>query len=267
MAAHGFRSIELYATRTHFDYHDPGAIAALDEWLKDSGMQLHSVHAPISESLVGTRRGLHNGAGPASRSTPLTNASLDEPTRARAVQEAAVALALARQIPFRFFVVHLGQPTSLQPSAGDNQLDAARRSIEELHSIARSLDTRLALEVIPNSISSAETLVRLIEDELEVSDIGVCLDFGHGFLMGDLVDAIETASGYLVTTHVHDNQGQIDEHLVPFEGAIDWPAALMAIQKVGYDGALVMEVANTATSAQVLAATVRARKRFEEILR
>jgi sugar phosphate isomerase/epimerase len=47
------------------------------------------------------------------------------------------------------------------------------------------------------------------------------------------VDAIETASGALVTTHVHDNRGTADDHLVPFEGRIDWEQALFACQKVG----------------------------------
>ena len=53
---------------------------------------------------------------------------------------------------------------------------------------------------------------------------------------GDLVDAIETVSEHLITTHVHDNGGRTDDHLVPFDGTIDWPAALTAVQKVGYDG-------------------------------
>ena len=256
MAAHGFDAIELFATRTHFDYHDSSAIQTVGEWLNETGLQLHSMHAPISERLAGARWG-----------TMFTNASNDEATRARAVQEAAAALAIAQHIPFRFLVVHLGQPHSQKPAADDNRLDAARRSIEELHRVAQSLDVRLALEVIPNKISSAEALVRFIEDELEMPDIGICMDFGHGFLMGDLVDAIETASGYLVTTHIHDNHGKFDEHLVPLEGAIDWPATLMAAQKIGYDGAFVMEVANTSTPAQVLAGTERARRRFEEILK
>jgi sugar phosphate isomerase/epimerase len=255
MAAHGFEALELFATRTHFDYHDEAAIESLRGWLTESGMQLHSVHAPISESLNGARWG-----------AMFTNASSDEAIRSRAVQEATAALGIARHIPFRFLVTHLGQPTSQKPAATDNRLDAARRSIEQLHDVARSFDVHLALEVIPNSISSAEMLVRLIEDELDVSDVGICMDFGHGFLMGDLVEAIETASGYLVTTHMHDNNGKLDEHLVPLEGAIDWPAALMAAQKIGYEGAFVMEVANTATPTQVLAGTQRACRHFEEIL-
>ena len=41
---------------------------------------------------------------------------------------------------------------------------------------------------------------------------------------------------------MHDNRGRTDDHLVPFEGTIDWPAALTAVQKVGYDGTLMFEI-------------------------
>ena len=49
MAGYGFEAIELFATRTHFDYHDPAAIAELAQWLKDTGLRLHSIHAPITD--------------------------------------------------------------------------------------------------------------------------------------------------------------------------------------------------------------------------
>jgi hypothetical protein len=55
IAAHGFEAIELFATRTHFDYHDAQAAAQLAEWLSDTQLELHSVHAPIVESLKGGR--------------------------------------------------------------------------------------------------------------------------------------------------------------------------------------------------------------------
>ena len=74
------------------------------------------------------------------------------------------------------------------------------------------------------------------------------MDVGHAHMMGDLVDAIETCSGHLITTHLHDNRGSSDDHLVPGEGAIDWDAALMALQKVGYDGAWMFELADTSTA-------------------
>ena len=36
--------------------------------------------------------------------------------------------------------------------------------------------------------------------------------------MGDVADAIETAAEHLIATHVHDNRGRDDEHLVPYRG-------------------------------------------------
>ena len=73
----------------------------------------------------------------------------------------------------------------------------------------------------------------MLEEDLEVPQVGICMDFGHAFIMGDLVDSIEAVSGHLITTHIHDNDGTRDDHLVPFDGAIEWPGALMATQKSG----------------------------------
>ena len=76
----------------------------------------------------------------------------------------------------------------------------------------------------------------LIENDLDGANVGICMDVGHAFIMGDLADAIEACSGHLITTHLHDNNGKSDDHLAPGEGSIDWPLALMSLQKIGYDG-------------------------------
>jgi sugar phosphate isomerase/epimerase len=125
----------------------------------------------------------------------------------------------------------------------------------------------VALEVIPNGLSTPAALVSLIEDELDLTDVGICMDFGHGGLSGDPVDAVETASGHVITTHVHDNLGRTDDHLVPFEGSIDWPAVLMAMEKIGYDGLYMLEVRNTSAAAAVLERARAARIRLEAILK
>ncbi len=134
------------------------------------------------------------------------------------------ALQIARRIPMKVFVVHLGWPRTHKGFGGSNR-DAARRSLETLFEIAEPLGVRLAVEVIPNDLSRAGSLVHLAEEDLESAEIGICLDFGHAHLDGDLVDAIEIVSGHLASLHVHDNRGRADDHLVPFEGTIDWPAA------------------------------------------
>ena len=254
IAAHGFEAVEIFATRTHFDYHDDGAIAAIGAHLADAGLRLHSVHAPITA-------GNHDGVWGETYSI----AQSDEPRRRRAVEEALVALKAAGVLGASLLVVHPGVPTDQSPDARDNRIDAFVRSVEELQAAAGPLGVRLALEVIPNSIASADALVELLEDPLDLDGLGLCLDTGHAFLLGDVTEAVETASGYLITTHVHDNDGRKDVHGVPFTGGIDWPTVLMAFRKIGYEGTWMFELAGDEPR-RVLERAARARRRMEELL-
>ena len=253
IAAHGFEAIELFATRSHFDYHDRAAISQLGDWLKETRLALHGIHAPIAESMAsGDKWG-----------APISTAVGDNAKRQAAVRETDAALNVARQLGGEVFVVHLGTPTV---QGGENSRAAAFRSIEEICRLADPLGITIALEVIPNPLSDAASLVTLLERDLESPRTGICLDFGHAFLMGDVADAIETVAEHLVTTHVHDNNGKKDDHLVPFDGRINWDMALMTMQKVGYDGTYLMELANTGSPAEVLQKAQAARKRFERLL-
>lgn len=254
IAAHGFETVEVFATRAHFDYRDLEAIEQLAEWLRDTDLDLHSVHAPVFEAMNG---GKWVGS--------FSNASGDEARRKQAIEETRAALAIARVVPFRYLVVHLGMPTGEQVPPGDNQPGAARRSVEEIAELALDVNVQVAIEVIPNPLSAPDALCRLIEDELEGGDVGICLDYGHANLMGDVVEAIETISGHLLTSHVHDNASKRDEHLVPFAGRINWDEAMMATQKIGYDGVMMFEVADTGNAIDVLKKAVVARERLEKL--
>jgi sugar phosphate isomerase/epimerase len=254
IASFGFEAIELFATRSHFDYHDESAIATLAEWLAETGLTLNSVHAPIAESHT---NGQWFGG--------FSNAEADNARRQQAVRESEAALQIARRIPFDTLAVHLGTPVSFsQP--GDNNRAAAFRSADEICRMAEPLGVRVALEVIPNDLSSAASLVSLIERDLDAAHAGICLDFGHAHLMGDVADEIETAAEHVMATHVHDNRRRSDDHLVPYLGSINWDMALMTMQKIGYDGTYLMELANTSVPERVLDEARRARQRFERTL-
>lgn len=254
IASHGFEAIELFAARAHFDYHDADAINALAGWLQEAAIELHSVHAPIVEEVID-----------GSTAGPLSTASGDQRRRGVAVQAACTALDVAQRIPFHFLVVHLGV-VSDDGSLNDNRPDAARRSLIEIAEAASKVGVRVAAEVIPNSLSEPAALVQLIEDALDDVDVGICLDYGHAHLMGDLDEAIETVSGHLCTTHVHDNRGRRDEHLTPFAGTINWDTAMMETLKIGYDGILMLELAGGADPAEVLRRSMKARERLAQTL-
>ena len=254
VAAHGFDAVEIIATRSHLDYHDPSVLDAAADWLTREGLRLHSLHAPVMERFDG--RWVN----------PLSNASPDESVRVQAVRETGAALELARRVPVSVLVVHPGLQDSLLSPSVQNSRGAVLRSVEEIVALASPLGVRVALEVIPNAMSTADALVGLL-DELDMPDVGVCLDFGHAHLQGGVVDAIETLSGLLAAAHVHDNHGRRDEHLAPFEGTIDWTGALMALQKVGYDGTMMLELAGADPSAPALERARQAAVRLEDAAR
>ena len=253
IAAHGFETVEVFATRSHFDYRDAHAIAQLAEWLSDTRLELHSMHAPIVDAMRSNR-----WVG------SYSNASGDEARRKAAVAETEAALSVASRVPFGYLVLHLGMPNGEDIPARDNQAAAARRSLEEIAAAAEKVNVRVAIEVIPNPLSSAGSLAQLIEEDLDGIDVGVCLDYGHANLMGDVAVAIASLSGHLWTTHVHDNGGRRDDHLVPCAGSIDWDAAMMETQKIGYDGVLMFEVSDTGDPLDVLRRSVKARERLEQ---
>lgn len=255
IARHGFETVELFATRTHVDYHSDAAVADLQQWLAETGLALHAIHAPIAETYDGSR---WTGV--------LSLASTDAALRAQAVAETERALHVARRLPVRLLVAHIGLPRSPAQGQGSDSRAAARRSLDELLRTAGPLGVTIAVEIIPNELSRAGSLVHFIEEDLAGSGVGICLDFGHAHMDGDLVDAIETVAEHLVTTHVHDNRGRRDDHLVPFEGTIDWPAALTAVQKIGYEGALLFEIGAHGSPKQTLEKARKARERMERLL-
>ena len=252
IAAHGFEWVEVYATRTHFDYHNPAAIADLQQWLAEAGLQLRSIHAPTAEGFTGGRW-----------SGTLSLASTDPDARAHAVSETEKALHIARRLPVPVLVAHLGVPRTQRHDGSDSRA-AARRSIEELLRIAEPLGVQIAVEVIPNDLSRAGSIVRFVEDDLD--GVGICLDLGHAHLDGDVLDAVETVSEHLIATHVHDNRGRTDDHLLPFDGTIDWAGTLLAVQKVGYEGPFIFEIVPNGSTKETLARAKAARERIEALM-
>ena len=241
IALHGFTAIEAVAARSHFDYRDPGAVVRLGEWLSISGVALHSVHAPVEASVT----------------------SSDEAVRLRAVDEVMATLGVARQVPYRYLVLHLGTPAAAGRSQ-DNHSGAAKRSLEQVVETAAGVGVEVAVEVIANRLSDPAALVRLIEEDLDELNLGICLDYGHAHMLGDLGESIETVSGHLMTTHVHDNRGRADDHLPPYAGSVDWDAAMMETQKIGYEGRLMLEVAAHGSAVDTLARCAAACERLQQ---
>lgn len=88
-------------------------------------------------------------------------------------------------------------------------------------------------------------LVDLV-DSFHASNVGICWDFGHAHLMGlDQREALRYMGKRLKATHVADNSGYNDDHIMPFQGTIDWRRILPVLSEIGFEGDLTYEIHNS----------------------
>lgn len=250
----GFPLVEVFATQTHVNYHDRQELDAVRDWTDALGLRTWSVHLPIID-------GIHDGVW----GRPFSNAAVDATRWQESMRETAAAVAAAGVLGARVAVLHLGVPDE-HATLGENDERAASRSLEPIAAACQQAGVQLALEVIPNRLSTAAAIFDWLRADLDLGHAGACLDVGHAHMTGGVVDAIDTLSGDIVTTHIHDNDGTVDNHLLPFEGTIDWTAALFALAKVGYAGPLILELPDHGDAERTLAGAVEARARIQVIL-
>jgi sugar phosphate isomerase/epimerase len=245
----GFERFEIFAIRPHFDYQNKTIVAALASWLSDQGPFLNSIHTPISVDYQALRNGDY-----------LSIADPVKIKRERAVDEIKRALEFAEMVRFPFAVIHMGAP-------GDEynlkHLDALYYSLEILAPFARERGVKLALENIPNQLSQIEK-IRSFLQETRLQNIGICFDSGHSNLQASPPSEIETGAEWIVTTHLHDNYGETDEHLFPFEGTVEWPKVLEAFGKIEYQGCLLLELKSQNQGAPLLRSAYQIFDRFNK---
>ena len=141
-----------------------------------------------------------------------------QPWNAGDLRPVEAAIHVARRIPYRALVLPVGSPKS------------AAKAVEKLAELAAALGVMVAVDSRSASMKPVATLVSFVE-RCEAR-IGIALDFAGAGRGEALVDAIEMASEHLVAARI------------PAESAINWPTVMTTVQKVGYDGPLIVDVAD-----------------------
>lgn len=93
---------------------------------------------------------------------------------------------------------------------------------------------------------TVDQLIALV-DSFNSDKVQITWDFGHGNLSyGDKQDqAIRQVGKRLKAVHVADNFGQVDDHLAPYQGTIDWKKVYEALVDIGFDGYWDFEIGST----------------------
>ena len=80
-------------------------------------------------------------------------------------------------------------------------------------------------------------------EQVDSLRIGFCYDCAHHYRHYPDDDLLSMFGSRLMALHLHDNKGD-DRHLLPFDGTVDWPAAMEKIAATGYAGATAIEAMN-----------------------
>jgi sugar phosphate isomerase/epimerase len=130
-------------------------------------------------------------------------------------------------------------------------LDAAFSSLENLAVFAKARGVTIAIENTTDELSSPASLMRFLSDT-HLHDLRLCFDIGHAHIEDGVSVSLETMFDRVATTHIHDNHGEKDEHLLPYDGTIDWDSALGALAKAPEPLPLVLELKEQAATMPTL---------------
>ena len=153
-------------------------------------------------------------------------------------------------------VVHISEPFPTEYRRA--RLNTCMTNLSELVDYCAEHDTKVALETMWNLSEQTgdrrsmlgETQEEFLElvNSFDSKYLGIHIDTGHSYLLGNLTQMVELAGDRLFSLHVHDNHGRRegvpwDEHLIPGQGDIDWQGFIAALNGVHFSGTLVLEVA------------------------
>ena len=207
--------IEIFCAPQHFSYRAPERVREIGDALGEYRLELHALHSPTERDLA---PGRESGVA-------ISICDTERIRRLDAVDEIKRALEVAEHIPFRFLVQHMGHGRQM---ADPRKTDAAFSSLEGLTVFAKARGVTIALENKPDELGSPSSLQHFISDT-HLHDLRLCFDTGHAHLEPGIEASFDMMRDHVATTHVHDNHGEKDEHLLPFEGTIDWETVLTAL--------------------------------------
>jgi sugar phosphate isomerase/epimerase len=214
-AGAGVSAIELFCSRGHFDYRSAEEAHEFAGWLAGNNLTLNSIHSPTTRDFHLSRE---SGA-------PLSICDPERVRRQEAVDEIKRALDLVEHIPFRYCVQHVASSRDIPD---DRKWDAAFSSLEHLSLFARQRGVTMAIENTPGEMATPLNLKNFLE-QTRLTGVKICFDAGHAHLEDGVAASLEVVRNHLATTHLHDNRGERDDHLLPYEGTIDWSATLAAL--------------------------------------
>jgi sugar phosphate isomerase/epimerase len=257
----GFRGVEIFCTRSHFEYATKTEVHAIAGALEAHKLQLVSLHAPTSRDTSAMRES----------GMPLSICEVERVRRIEAMDELKRVIDVADDLPFARLILHMG---GSRETADPRKRDAAFSTLEHLVLHAHHAGVTICVENTTSEMGDPAYL-RAFVDETRLTGLRFNFDIGHAHLADSpeeerIEKSFAPLRELVASVHLHDNHGEKDEHLPPFDGTIDWPAAIKMLKAAPEANLpLVLELKektgpDAPSSAEHLDAARKAMDHFEE---
>jgi sugar phosphate isomerase/epimerase len=174
-------------------------------------------------------------------------ASEDEPVRTQGLERARRWLEYANMLGVKVMVFHTAVNKGGDELSSTEQMphvrDANMRAFKEIGQMARDVGVRVAVENRLERVfgSKPRDLLEIVGSDPDT--LGVCFDTGHANVNGlACYEFAREVDDSLIATHIHDNDGRSDQHLLPLMGNIDWGSLARSLDIISYTGPMILEV-------------------------
>lgn len=208
VSAGGFKRCELWTMEDHINYRDLSLARKIKGWAEKYDVLPSTAHLPIYA------KGFRISLGDKEQGTK----SLDEMMYALDF--------LHHYDTVSTFILHL---------SGD--IEVFYNNFSKLYD---NSDRRFAIENNPTDFPLVKDIIVVVNHlRREMRDgsrrIGACLDIGHANICErPPSEAVKALGNLIIATHISDNKGDFDSHLVPQEGDIEWKEVVEAFRSIGY---------------------------------
>ena len=163
----------------------------------------------------------------------------------------------ANDLDIRVMTVHPGLYSMAVKGLEGRSIENAAKVMRGFDHISKEYGVTMAIENMPNvPYFIGRTAVEL-QQVISDTDLSVCFDVGHANTTGQIDAMIDTFGDRIANIHIHDNNGEKDEHLTIGDGNIDYVDVFSKLSS--YQGNFVIE-------ARDLESAVESQDRIAEML-
>jgi sugar phosphate isomerase/epimerase len=238
IAGHGYAGVELLGDDPHafFPDFEESDLAAVRDALEETGLAVSNVNANNASAY-------YDDAPPSAYFDP-TLITEDDYDRTWRIEYTKDALDLAAAVGAPAACVATGRP--LPGTLPEEARDRLHESLHELLDHAERRGVDLGIEFEPEMLIESTGEVLELIDEIGRDSLGVNLDLGHAAVYGEEpAESIRRCAGHITGVHLEDIVGGIrgkHYHRIPGEGDLEFAPVFEALDDVGYEGFVTMEL-------------------------